>query len=221
MFVLSGCEFHQRPTHPKLGQITAADLYVTHPKTLRLVRFAHFIPVQRLRDSFITSTNFPKIIGWDKRISGRALLHIKIGKHVSNGNEHTRRGIEYEETAFNLFDKQQRSKGRPCFRFNGYVCSNLFSFLAASPDGITCDGCLIEIKCPLKFYETPPRQHWAQMQFDMYVTETERAYYIQYCDGEIRVSVVEAETGFILGYIDTLVSFYSILDQIASYGGLE
>lgn len=210
MQIIHGSEYYQSPHHERKGLMSAKELYVTVPWATRVVTLATKIPLNRLRDSFITSTNFAKIIGIDQRISPHQLLQIKLGRKINESTStHTRRGIELEDTAFKKFENFH---DKPVFKIDGYILSKMFTFLACSPDGITSDGTLIEIKCPLKFYDIVPRVHFAQMQFDMYVTGASSSYYVQLVNDIIRVSRVYADTAFIHDHLEKVVNFYSMLE---------
>ena len=61
------------------------------------------------------------------------------------------------------------------FRSFEYGCipHHTHSFIGASPDGITEDGIMIEIKCPYSrpIEGLPLKDYWVQMQQQMYVTK--------------------------------------------------
>lgn len=59
-------------------------------------------------------------------------------------------------------------------------------WLAASPDGLTTDNCVLEIKCPTvnnhmkAFYDGMPQKHLAQIYAEMYTTERQGCYFVSY-----------------------------------------
>ena len=216
--MFSAQSLHAAPEHSNNtnSHINSTEMYICQPRAWRLVNYATKIPLSRLRDSFVTSTNFPKIIGWDTRCSDRKLLQRKLNLRISSSpaNKDVERGLENENKALRTLSKRI---GKPCFEINGYHTHKIFSFLASSPDGVTSDGDLIEIKCPRKFYSEAPREHFAQIQFDMYVCGADRCYYTQYVEGEIQTTIVEAETAFMHQHLRRLTEFFGVLDHLAGY----
>lgn len=77
-------------------------------------------------------------------------------------NIHCHHGVKYEEIATKLYMKKNNLK---VMEF-GSIDDEEFSFIAASPDGITEDGTMLEIKCPYsrKIVGIPPIYYWYQMQ---------------------------------------------------------
>ena len=81
-----------------------------------------------------------------------------------------------------LYDQKTGSKSHEI----GLVQHRDYPWLGASPDGITEDGLLIEIKCPLtrKIEPKVPKHYWPQVQLQLEITDLEECDFIQYRPGD-------------------------------------
>lgn len=97
-----------------------------------------------------------------------------FGENVFQNNEFTQWGNKYENVATNLYSKIYNTK---VFEF-GLLQHPRYKWIGASPDGISDQGILLEIKCPLKrkISNIPPLYYWTQMQQQMEVCD------IDFCD---------------------------------------
>ena len=92
------------------------------------------------------SAEFPTL-GNNKYSSYDEVLFKKCGiRKPFVGNEATRHGQKYEDEAIELYCKKYNKK---TFNF-GLLPHPKIDFLAGSPDDITYDGIVIEVKCPLR-----------------------------------------------------------------------
>ena len=89
-------------------------------------------------------------------------------------NIYTLHGKKYEEIATRLYRKLYNTQVIPF----GLLPHNTINYLGASPDGITPDGIMLEIKCPYsrKINGIPPIHYYAQMQLQLEVAD------LDYCD---------------------------------------
>lgn len=65
----------------------------------------------------------------------------------------------------------------------GLVRHSALDYLAASPDGVTRSGRLVEIKCPLRRQIVPghvPEHYLPQVQVQMEVCDVDATYFVQY-----------------------------------------
>jgi putative phage-type endonuclease len=88
------------------------------------------------------------------------------GENVFKDSIFTLWGKKYEEVANRLYCKLNNTK---VIEF-GLISHSRLKWLAASPDGITPDGVMLEIKCPKarKIDENqPPLYYWIQTQIQM------------------------------------------------------
>lgn len=92
------------------------------------------------------------------------------GENVFRDNPATLWGKKYEEVANRLYSKLNNAT---VYEF-GLVPHGKLKWLAASPDGITVDGVMLEIKCPKsrKIDESaPPLYYWVQTQIQLEVCD--------------------------------------------------
>jgi putative phage-type endonuclease len=122
-----------------------------------------------LRENMLTASDVASAIGANPYEKPRDLLVKKVGKRKWEGNEATRRGTELEPIARDLYDAQYSRKSHEI----GLVQHPVHKWLGGSPDGITEDGLLIEIKCPLtrKITNKVPKHYIAQVQVLMEVLD--------------------------------------------------
>ena len=117
-----------------------------------------------MRKNMITASDFGSILGNSKYTSSRTVLKQKCGIGAKfKGNEFTRWGTKYEEVATQLYRELYKTQ---VIEF-GCLQHPKYSFLGASPDGITPDGMMLEIKVPktreIKENDIPPH-YYDQMQ---------------------------------------------------------
>jgi putative phage-type endonuclease len=81
------------------------------------------------------------------------------------GNMYTWHGTKYEDAAAVVYEY----KNNQVVHDFGLIRHPIYSFLGASPDGITSSGRMLEIKVPLsrKLSGIPPIHYWIQMQLQM------------------------------------------------------
>lgn len=128
------------------------------------------------------------------------------------GNKHTQHGVRFEDIAIMLYER------RRCVRVHefGSIDDENLSFISASPDGITDDGIMLEIKCPYEreIIGLPPVYYWYQMQQQMHVCNLNQCDFLE-CkiteygswdefvqDGTEYQSSLGMEKGVILEYIN-------------------
>jgi putative phage-type endonuclease len=118
----------------------------------------------KMRENMITASDFGSILGHSKYNSSKSVLKQKCGLGAKfSGNEYTRWGTKYEEVATEVY----RLKFNTTVIEFGCLGHPDYSFIGASPDGITPDGMMLEIKVPKtrKFEENDiPPHYYDQMQ---------------------------------------------------------
>ena len=95
------------------------------------------------------------------------------------GNAATNWGQMLEPIATQLYE---HLCGKKVYEF-GLLPHPTLSYFGASPDGITEDGIMLEIKCPMKRTITgvPPFHYWTQMQLQLEVADLDACDFFE-CD---------------------------------------
>jgi putative phage-type endonuclease len=98
-----------------------------------------------LRKQMITASDWATALGKSKNQGKRNLILKKCDRGVPfTGNVYTQWGQKYEPVANRIYELRQ---GVKVHEF-GVLRHPKYYFLGASPDGITPDGIMLEIKCP-------------------------------------------------------------------------
>ena len=92
-------------------------------------------------------------------------------------NVYTHHGVKYEPIVQQLYCIRENTK---IIEF-GSIDHETYSFISASPDGITSDGTMLEIKCPWKreIIGIPPIYYWYQMQQQLEVCKLNKCDFIE------------------------------------------
>ena len=131
-----------------------------------------------LRDGMITASDVASAIGENHYESVDAFVKKKVLKTKWAGNAATAHGTLLEPLVRDLYDARTGRKSHEI----GLVRHREYSWLGASPDGVTEDGLLIEIKCPLtrKIEAKVPKHYLPQVQLQLEITDLEECDFIQY-----------------------------------------
>jgi putative phage-type endonuclease len=125
-------------------------------------------------------------------------------------NIYTQHGQKYEDEARDLMAEQL---GETVLDF-GLLVHPTETWLAASPDGVTTSGKLVEIKCPLRRKIIPghvPEHYLPQVQVQMFVCGIDSTLFVQYKpapDKFMDITVVERDPAWIERNLPALRSFY-------------
>lgn len=125
---------------------------------------------------------------------------------TANAMDH---GNLYERIAVRI---QELKTGKKIYDEFESIEHEKYSFLAASPDGIDEDGCLVEIKCPWtrEILGMPKPEYWVQTQMQMEVCQLSACKFVECqfkeyeCSDFYREDIDEKYKGVILYYIDNL-----------------
>jgi putative phage-type endonuclease len=129
----------------------------------------------RLRKGMITASSVASALGKGHFNTKNDFIIKKCGKGPKfTGNIHTEWGVKYEDVAVKLYELRNNTKVHEF----GIMEHPTYKFIGASPDGISVEGIMLEIKCPPKRKITgiPPRHYWMQMQIQLEVCD------LEYCD---------------------------------------
>lgn len=135
-----------------------------------------------LRDQMITASDVASAIGENHYETPDAFVKKKVLKTKWNGNAATAHGTLLEPIVRDLYDQRTGRKSHEI----GLVQHRVYPWLGASPDGVTEDGLLIEIKCPLtrKIEAKVPKHYLPQVQLQLEITDLEECDFIQYRPGD-------------------------------------
>ena len=131
-----------------------------------------------LRENMITASDVASALGESHFESPDAFVKKKVLKTKWAGNAATQHGTLLEPIARDLYDQKY---GRVSHEI-GLVQHRDYPWLGASPDGVTEDGLLIEIKCPLtrKIEANVPKHYWPQVQLQLEITDLEECDFVQF-----------------------------------------
>lgn len=118
------------------------------------------------------------------------------GENLFRDSIYTLHGKKYEEIATRLYRRKYHTD---VFEF-GLLPHSRLNWLAASPDGITPNGVMLEIKCPYsrKIEEgVPPIWYWAQMQVQLEVADLDECDFL-----ECEIKELDNESSFISRVIE-------------------
>lgn len=126
-----------------------------------------------MRYNMITASDVGTIIGYNKYQRPRDVILKKCGHNKFKGNIYTLHGQKYEPVATSIYESRYQTN---VIEF-GLIQHPKISFIGASPDGITDDGIMVEIKCPYTRYINGDVMHektlsyYAQIQIQLEVCD--------------------------------------------------
>ena len=131
-----------------------------------------------LRENMITASDAASAIGESRYESEDAFVKKKVLRTKWAGNAATEHGTRLEPLVRDLYDAKYNRKSHEI----GLVQHREYPWLGASPDGVTEDGILVEIKCPLsrKIEAKVPKHYWPQVQLQLESTDLEEGDFVQY-----------------------------------------
>ena len=134
-----------------------------------------------LREQMITASDVASAIGESRYESVDAFVKKKVLRTKWAGNAATAHGTALEPMVRDMYDEKTGRKSHEI----GLVQHRDYPWLGASPDGVTEDGLLIEIKCPLtrKIKKEVPSYYLPQVQLQLEITDLEECDFIQYKPG--------------------------------------
>ena len=136
------------------------------------------------RTNAITASDIPTVLGENNYKTSWSLLVDKCGGTVKPfvGNDATRWGNHYEDIAIAVYSKLYSKK---VLSF-GLLLHPNHSWLGGSPDGITTDGILLEVKCPLSrqiIMGEIPHHYRSQVLLNLEICNLDIAHFIEYRPG--------------------------------------
>lgn len=139
-----------------------------------------------LRGNLLTASDLAAAIGMNFFKTPEALIVEKCGYKKFHGNENTERGTRLEPYVRDRYDKETNSKSHEI----GLLVHPVYKWLGGSPDGVTEDGILIEIKCPKKISPKVPDYYYPQIQLLLEIMDLEECDFIQYCEEKDLMKII-------------------------------
>jgi len=143
-------------------------------------------------------------------------------------NVATRWGTHYEDEAVYCYEEAMARVGRQVFvlPFDFVICPEHPKMFAYSPDGITNDGRLIEVKCPYRRKIVPgvvPISYYeGQIQFGLYCLKSygiEVCDYVEYRPGTcLSITHLGRDRAWSQRNVATLVQFWRDLNEFKTTG---
>ena len=133
------------------------------------------------RFNTIGASELASIFGKSPFTSYPKYLLKKIGYEAPKKNDslsiHCLHGIRYEDIAIMLYELRNNVDVHEF----GSIDDESIDYLAASPDGITPSGTMLEIKCPLSrnIIGIPPIYYWYQMQQQLKVCKLNKCDFLE------------------------------------------
>lgn len=149
-----------------------------------------------LRENMITASDVASALGENHYESPDSLVKKKVLNLKWAGNAATAHGTALEPLVRDLYDEKTGRKSHEI----GLVQHRDYPWLGASPDGVTEDGLLIEIKCPLtrKIEAKVPKHYLPQVQLQLEITDLEECDFVQYRPARIEDGVPRSPEEFVI-----------------------
>ena len=133
-----------------------------------------------VRNEMITASDFAQCIGKGKFATQKDFFKKKSGYDTVEfnlDNPALKWGCKYEDVACEIYKKRAHVDVHEF----GLIQHKQHAFLGASPDGITDDGIMLEIKCPWRrqMNNTIPEQYYYQIQGQLEVCDLEECDYLE------------------------------------------
>lgn len=148
-----------------------------------------------MRRNMITASDFAQALGEGKFGTQRQLIEKKCLPRenetmISKSNPFFKWGIMFEPVACDIYSKMHDTYVHEF----GLLKHPVHDFFGASPDGITDDGVMVEIKCPFKRKLTGdiPLQYYYQIQGQLDVCGLQECDYFE-CTFEIVSSLADMQ----------------------------
>jgi hypothetical protein len=126
----------------------------------------------------ITASDVASALGENHYESEDSFVKKKVLRTKWAGNAATAHGTLLEPLVRDLYDKKFNRKSHEI----GLVQHPMYPWLGASPDGVTEDGILVELKCPLtrKIEPKDPKHYLTHFQLQLEITDLEECDFVQY-----------------------------------------
>lgn len=130
------------------------------------------------RDERITASDFATALGEHPHGDQLKLILRKVtNDRTFFTNNAILWGVKYEDAAIQVYEHRNKVN----IVEYGCISHPVYTWLGASPDGITDDGIMLEIKCPSSRQITGeiPSYYWCQVQGQLEVCELDRCDFLE------------------------------------------
>jgi putative phage-type endonuclease len=137
-------------------------------------------PVQKSKEWYEMRNGLLTASDWGDILDGKnSVLKKKCGDDTFIGGAAIDWGNKYEQVANKIYEHRNNVE---VLEF-GCLKHPYIDFLGASPDGITHNGIMVEIKCPYSREITgiPKSNYWTQVQGQLEVCDLDRCDFIECC----------------------------------------
>jgi putative phage-type endonuclease len=133
-----------------------------------------------MRQTMLSASDWGTILGVNHYAKPDSVLLKKCGEESffpKAAKDAMAWGNKYEDVAISVYEHRNKKK---ILEF-GCIRHPFIPFLGASPDGISEDGVMLEIKCPVsrKITGIPPEYYWCQVQGQLEVCELDRCDFLE------------------------------------------
>lgn len=177
-----------------------------------------------MRNGMLTASDWGTILGDNPYSNCNNLILKKCGHEPPFiEGEAIKWGVKYEDVAIQIYEYRNKTK---VIEF-GLIKHPKIEYLGASPDGITDDGVMVEIKCPFRREITgePPIYYYDQVQGQLEVCELDRCDFLecklaeyeceedylednQESSSDINLNKEGNEKGFVVEFLDMTTKKY-------------
>ena len=150
------------------------------------------------RNNAITASDIPTVLGENTYKTPMSLFIDKCNANPKPfvGNAATKWGTHYEDIAI---EKYSELRCKEVLSFGLLIHPN-YPWLGGSPDGITTDGILLEVKCPLKrkiVMGEVPHHYLSQILLNLEICDLELGHFIEFIPGnsddDFVINIVEVK----------------------------
>lgn len=133
----------------------------------------------KMRHDMVTASNVGAIVGYCKYNNQKDIILKKCGLSKFKGNKFTFHGQMYEPVATAMYESRFKTT---VIEF-GLIQHETIPIIGASPDGITTEGIMLEIKCPYtrvvngNIQDKATMGYYAQMQTQLEVCDLEVCHF--------------------------------------------
>lgn len=166
------------------------------------------------RHNLLTASDVPTVLGENKYKSKKTLLKQKLNlKKEIKITPSIQHGIDNENTAIEIYEEKYNDK---CYETGLYVHPK-YEWLGCSPDGVTYNGYLMEVKCPVyrKITNEVPSQYYGQIQVQLECMNMETCVFVQYMykEHDIHVQYVKRDKEWFERNLQEMRDFWELVKK--------